>query len=141
LGGTEYHMEELTYDNVGDALLSRVQEIRAQYDEEFAGYADEQPGRYLVFGLVLNPFLFRLLGSREDEKTEVLRRVFNFFEEMAESSDIQVVNLLQVEELEPLVTKRDLLAQAWRYMGKRTKALARETAKIWRSEQNLPVEE
>ncbi len=134
-------MKQLTYGNVGDALISAVPEIRSRYDEEFATYGDEQPGQYLVFGLVLNPLLFPILRSPEGENEEVLRRVFSFFEEMAHSSDIQVVNLLWVEELEALVAKRDLLARAWKYMGQRTKALARETARIWKSEQNLPAGE
>jgi hypothetical protein len=133
-------MEALTFDNVGDRLISAVPEIRSRYNEEFATYGDERPGQYLVFGLALNPFLFPLLSASERENEEVLRRVFSFFEEMAQSSDIQVVNLLWVEELEPLVTNRDLLARAWTYMGERTKLLAKETAKIWRSEQNVPAE-
>jgi hypothetical protein len=134
-------MEELTFDNVDRELLSAVQEIRRPYDEEFAPYGGERPGQYLVFGLVLNPFLFPLLGGPEGGGEDILERTFAFFEKMAESSDVQVVNLLQVEELEPLVTKRNLLSRAWKYMGKNTKALARETAKIWKSEQNLPVED
>jgi hypothetical protein len=131
-------MERLSYENVGDALLSTVPEIRTRYDEEFRDWGDERPGQYLLFGLVLNPFLFPILETGGEGKEEILTRTFAFFEKMAKSSDLEVVNLLWVEELEPLVTKPHALSRAWRYMGERTKALAKETARIWKSEQNLP---
>ena len=64
----------------------------------------------------------------------------HFFEQMARSSDIRVANLLQVEIFERLVREPNRLATAWKFMGPETKKIARDTARIWRCEENLPEE-
>jgi len=130
-------MQSLTFETVNDALVAVVPELREQYQKELQWWKGERPGPYNIFGYVLNPVLTSLLkGERNDEDT--LYRIFRFFEEMATSDNPEVVNLLQVEELETLVAETSLAAAAWKYMGPATKALARETAKIWHWERNLP---
>ena len=71
----------------------------------------------------------------------MLKRVFNFFEEMARPSDIQVPNLLQVGIFEWLVGDKAKISVAWTYMGQETKKIARDTARIRRCQENLPEEE
>jgi hypothetical protein len=132
-------MKKMTYDTVVTALLNAVPECRKTRETELKwwGEAHPSPDPYTVLGFALRPLVTQLLSESPDEET--LRRIFAFYEEMANSQDIEVVNLLQVSELEFLIGKPDLLSRAWRYMGERTKALARETAKIWKSEQDLPA--
>ena len=59
-------------------------------------------------------------------------------EEMAESADEDVVNLLWMAILEPLVFSRERMSRGWGLMGSRTKELARELAELrgWRD--NIP---
>jgi hypothetical protein len=134
-------MQKMTYDTVVTALVDAIPECRKTRATELKwwGEAPPPPDPYTVLGFALRPLLNQLSSESLDEET--VRRIFTFYEEMANSQDTEVVNLLQVSELEFLIGKPDLLSRAWRYMGERTKALARETAKIWKSEQNLPAGE
>ena len=58
---------------------------------------------------------------------------------MANSSDIQVPNLLQIEIFEWLVGEPEMLAVAWNYIGEGTKAIARSTARTLCRENILPL--
>lgn len=140
LEGINPAMQKMTYDTVVTALLDAVPECRKTRETELKwwGEAHPPPDPYTVLGFVLRPLVTQLLSESPDKET--LRRIFTFYEEMANSQDIEVVNLLQVSELEFLIGKPDLLSRAWTYMGDKTKALARETARTWESEQNLPAE-
>ena len=130
-------MKNLTFAKVSDALFSAAPEFRELYERELSWWqGPEPPGNYVIFGFLVQPALRDLLGTREDPS--LLKRLFDFFEEMANSSDIEVVNLLQVGVFEWLISDVDKLAAAWKYMGEETKAIARETARIWRREDNLP---
>jgi len=131
-------MQDLTYGSVVSALMQAVPECHNTYKAELGWWGAEPPppDPYTVLGFALRPLLTQLSKDKVDEN--IFRRIFGFFEQMAKSNDIQVVNLLQVSELEFLVGEPDLLSRAWKYMGERTKALARKTAKIWKCEQNLP---
>jgi hypothetical protein len=118
-------------------LLKAVPELQERYRRELDLYAGEVPGQYVVFGFVLKPYLRNTLASHLSPP--ILKRVFSFFEEMATSLDIEVVNLLQVGIFETLVGEPNNLATAWRYMGEETKKIACETARTRRCEQNLPT--
>lgn len=129
----------LEYDKVSDALLSALPELQERYKRELSWWqGPEPPGQYIVFGSVVKPALRDLLVSNRD--LSLLKRVFDFFEKMASSPDIQVPNLLQVEIFEWLVGEPIKLAAAWKLAGPETKRIARDTARIRRCERNLPNE-
>lgn len=133
-------MDDLRYEKVNDALLSVVPEFQERYERELSWWqGPEPPGQYTVFGFVAKPAVRELLSSNKE--SALLKRIFDFFEEMARSSDIQVPNLLQIEIFEWLIGDPERLATAWKYMGEETKAVARKTARIRRCEENLPEEE
>lgn len=130
-------MGDLDFEKVNDALLSAVPEFQERYKRELSWWqGPELPGQYTVFGFVAKPVVRELLNSNKEPA--LLRRIFNFFEEMARSSDTQVSNLLQIEIFEWLIGDPERLAAAWKYMGEETKAVARRTARIRRCEENLP---
>jgi hypothetical protein len=132
-------MNDLTYENVSDALLSVVPELQDRYKRELSWWqGPEPPGQYMVFGFVAKPAVRELLSSNTEPA--LLRRIFDFFEEMARSSDIQVPNLLQIEIFEWLVGDPAGLATAWKFMGPKTKKIARDTARIRGCQKNLPEE-
>lgn len=128
----------LKYTNVDKELLVALPELKARYKKE-ANWQHEvggEPGQYDVFCFVLKPFLRELLDKADDQ--ELLRRVFEFFEEMARSPDLQVSNLLQVGIFRSLVGEPERLKIAWNYMGEETKNIARRTAAILQRDKNLP---
>ncbi len=127
----------LTYDRVEQAMKDAVPEVEEHYPGLISWHPD--PGLYTLFDCVLRPVFTPALDSGKD--TSLLERIFDFFEEMARSSDVQVVNLLQVEVFERLVGEPNRFAVAWKYMGPETKKIAGNTARIWGREENLPQEE
>lgn len=127
----------LSYAEFDRALTDAIPELRAQVENTLEQVkAGGSPQPYAVVVLVLKPFLRKLLDQQTD--AGLLQRIFDFLEEMACSSDIEVVNLLWVGIFQSLVGEPDRLAAAWKYMGEETKAIARQTARTYRCEQNLP---
>jgi len=128
-------MKALSYKTVDSFLVASMPEFSAQY-EELRKRHGEQPGQYIVFG-ALNSMVVQALEREEDRL--FLARVFDAFEKMAMSNDIEVVNLLQVGFLENLVSYPGRLARAWQLMGSATRKLTRDTARIWNREANIPA--
>jgi hypothetical protein len=128
-------MTTLTYDGINEALQAAIPEVRGHDASLLKAYADSGP--YIVFAFSLKPVLKSALKSND---SQLLARIFRFFEQMAISPDIQVTNLLQIEVFEWLVGESRDLSTAWKYMGEETKNIARRTARIRRCEHNLPKE-
>jgi hypothetical protein len=132
----------LTYKGIEKVLLARFPELKGLVDKTFGSYYDlkiETPEAYPVFESVLRAFLFDLLDLRKDEP--LLHRIFSFLEEMANSPDENVTDLLGIAILEPLVFDRGRIRNAWKYMGESTKKLAAETARAGGWQENLPSAE
>jgi hypothetical protein len=129
-------MTNLTYDRVEQAMRDAVPEVQDKYPE-LLGWHTDPPGPYTLFAQALKPVLLPALSSGSGP---LLKRIFDFFEAMAGSSDVQVRNLLQVEILEQLVCDKTKLSSAWPYMGEATRKITQETTRVWRCEENLPEE-
>jgi hypothetical protein len=125
---------KLIYENIGYVLLERFPEL-----QERAGKEDlkaEAPLAYPLFEIFFKEFFFELLETSRDNP--LLGRVFSFLEEMSDSPDRDVTDLLGIAILEPLVFNRDRIRRAWEYMGEKTKNLARENAYSGGWQDNLP---
>jgi hypothetical protein len=132
----------LVYKGIEHVLLAKFPELRERLEKAFGSYYDlntETPEAYPVFEDVLQEFLFDLLDLGGDDAA--LPRIFSFLEEMANSPDRDVTDLLCIAILEPLVFRRHQIRSAWRYMGPRTKKLAQEIAHEWGWLGNLPTGE
>jgi hypothetical protein len=131
----------LVYQGIEKLLLARFPELRPAVEKALWYYdmKSETPEPYPLFEGVLKGFLFDLLDLGGDDP--LLPRIFAFLEEMASSPDGEVVNLLWIAILEPLVFRRDRVRRAWKYMGSRTRELARETARAGGWQENLPPHE
>lgn len=132
-------MGTFTYQGAVETLLRAVPELESAYEREVKSWQGDKPGAYIVFEDLVHRFMVPLL--RLDRETGVLERMFGLFEQMAASEDREAVNLLWVAELEFLIGQPELLQSAWRYMGPRTKAMAREAAAVYRCEANLPQDD
>ncbi len=80
--------------------------------------------------------MFELLESGQDET--LLTRLFLFFEDMANSPDSNVSDLMRIAILENLVYRRENLRQAWKYMGPKTREFAVWEANHQGRPENLP---
>ena len=96
-------MPGLGYEEVSSAILVAVPEIKDRYERSAAWQAKVggHPGHYEVVEAMLQPLLKDELDMGQNPA--LLRRIFDFFDQMAGSSDLQVVNLLQVGIFENLV--------------------------------------
>jgi hypothetical protein len=94
------------------------------------------PEAYPVFEDVVKKILMEALKGGENE--ELLRRLFGFFEDMANAVDPEVPNLLWIAIIEPLVYNKESSQRAWQYMGKKTKELAREEAALQNRPGSIP---
>lgn len=134
--------QTLVYDGIHKVLLSRFPELQLRLEKAFGSYYDlrrEIPEAYPVFEDVLKRTVLELLASGTDE--QLLTRIFAFLEEMANSDDSNVTDLLGISILEPLTFDRARIRPAWKYMGKKTRDLARETASYGGWLENLPPDE
>ena len=81
---------KLIYENIGYVLLERFPEL-----QERAGKDDlkaEAPLAYPLFEIFFKEFFFELLETSRDNP--LLSRIFSFLEEMADSPDRDVTDLL-----------------------------------------------
>jgi hypothetical protein len=129
-------MSFIAYKDVDRLLVSAVPELAEIREQELKRWGNEQPGQYNMLSVLL-PLVDRTIDSNSD--IDQLQRIFSFFEEMAQSQDVDVVNLLQVGVLEKLIANAARLSKAWGFMGPVTRKLTKETARIWNREANVPA--
>jgi hypothetical protein len=114
----------LNYTEIEKRLFEAFPQLAAPYQKEFSYWVDwdkERPGNYLVFAMVVVPYLVAQLDEPGDGQT--LAKLFAFFEEMAASGDPEVVNLLKLEVVRTLVRDPGHLAKAQKHMGHRVREL------------------
>jgi hypothetical protein len=132
--------DALSYRSIRNVFLERFPELWERIEAKYATHYNlktQIPGSYPLFEEILKPRVIELLESGADN--DILKRIFSFYEEMARSSDEEVVNLLWISITEPLVYDKKLIAKAWKYWGEKTKDMAREIAKRRGWEGNLPA--
>jgi hypothetical protein len=116
---------KFNYDQLYTELLSRVPDLRISIERTFGADYDldkETPGAYPIFEDVVLTVLLENLDSGQDKA--FLKRLFDFFEEMAISGDGNVTDLLRIGILEPLVDRPEQYHRAASYMGKKTMEFA-----------------
>ena len=136
-GGTD---ETLKYSALNSELLfSRFPELSAQINFELE-LNGELP--YCLFADVLNPVLREYFGrhcysgaktcrgqKRALKNTDpLIVRIFEFFEELANSGDEDVRNFLQIGLLEALYDSAEAYNGARLFMGAKTRELFEEVA-------------
>lgn len=117
-------MNKLNETNAIELLLESIPEIKQLYNEEINWWDGEFPGLHNIFGNVLNPYLTKLLS--EDENTELLKRIFDYIENMATSDDKYVHNVLDVTILEYLDDDKNIRETSLKYMGTNTKEISKK---------------
>ena len=121
-------MPELTYEDLSERLVTTLPELQRAYDELLSWSRDGKPGPHVVYGDVLNPYLITLLETHSDEEYEVLRRIFDFLEVLANHEDKLVRQVAAVTVLERLWGLGDRWKVAQTFMGPETRRLAKTVA-------------
>ena len=111
----------LTYEKINEVLLEAFPEFKAKYDYEMNTYDCYKPGPHVLYGNVFNRTVSELLEKDNDKA--LIRRIFDFYEEMAQSQDIEINNLLQVTLLEYLWDEKKIYERACAYMLPATKRI------------------
>lgn len=107
------------------ALLTALPELQGTYDASRAslGESATESSPYVVYAVLLNPYLWKLLESRGGDNE--LARVFALLENLALDSDYRVRTLLAIDVLEPLAGER-IGQRGVTFMGAATRALFEE---------------
>lgn len=80
--------------------------------------ADSSDGMHVMFGMVVVPFVLDLLAESDEEK---LKKVFSYFEKMAESDNTKISEVLEFTVLEDFISRGNgILDNFKRFMGKKT---------------------
>ncbi len=119
----------IPYDDISNALVEYLPELREVYEAELKWWGDEQPGPHVIYGDILNPYIDRLLQS---EEAVALRRVFDFLEMLARSEDLRVQELVAVTVCEYLGNNDEHLHQARHFMRPATLRHSDDVEKFWR---------
>jgi hypothetical protein len=119
----------ITEKNAVQEMLKAVPELKQAYKEELELWDGEDPGLHNIFGNVFNPYLVNLLKSGRNR--EKLERIFSFLEDMAHSSDPEVINVLYVTILERLGGDDGTPVIAQHFMGPKTKIMSQEIEEYW----------
>ena len=112
---------EMRYEDLQRILGDRFPQLLPHISHYFDTYGCDFSEPYILYNEVLNPYVKKLL--REGNDNESLRDVFEFYEELAQSDDEEVRNLLQVELLEVLWAEKALFTKACSQMLPETKKI------------------
>jgi len=116
----------MTYEHINSILVSKIPELKESIEEVTNYWKHERVPSHVLFAEVFyqNSFMYNLLS--EECNIAIIRKVFDFFEDMANSNDAEVRNLLQVSILEYLWDDLEVLSRAHKYMHTKTRALSDE---------------
>ncbi len=106
---------ETLYNDFIDLFPSKKAKL-----EEYAKKASADPsdGMHIMFGMVIIPFLLDLLNDNDQSSLKV---AFSFFEQMEESNDQMILEVLEFTVLENIVSKgKNISTKLTSYMGRKT---------------------
>ena len=123
-------MKVITYETAVPELLRVIPEFKGQYDGLLA-FLEDATGPHLVFAEFAR-FVMNQLRTRKKEP--VLRRSFEFLEDVAKSEEKEAQELVQMSFLENLGKERWAVERARRFMGPTTLTLLNEIEAFWAGE-------
>ena len=106
---------------INDILIKRFPELKSFFEEQFNFWGEEDIPPHCFYGDVLNGYVTELLREGNDE--EQIKKVFSYYEEMADCNDDYVKNLLQVTLLEYLWDEKTVFDRAHKYMQPKTREI------------------
>lgn len=110
----------MTYHELNDFLSLRFSYLNSDIEDQksiFNGF----PPTHVLYANVLNPHVVNLLNNNENSVE--LKKIFEFYEELAQSEDQEVRNVLQVTLLEIFWANLELYNKAVKLMLPKTKQI------------------
>lgn len=108
----------MEYSTLIKEMVSEIPEFREIYIEKSKeNLVDESSGVYVVIGILFMPYVCELLiNNQKNDKSELLERIFAFFERMAQCEDEKVREVLLYTVLENLGDSQEVLKNAKGFM-------------------------
>lgn len=97
------------------STTSKYNEIIKKYDDVLETVIIED---------VFMPLILNLLS--ENKKQQLLQSIFEYFEEIVNSDNLHLINILSITALEMLGNDKTILKTADQYMGTKTKILQKK---------------
>ena len=104
-----------------DFIIRRFPEYRDQAEAEMRALGEFLP--HVIFGNVFHQRTVSLLRQDDFAENEMLRRIFDFYEEISSEGDDETRNLVQVTLLECLWDEKTTYQRASELIGEHTKEL------------------
>ena len=121
--------QSMKYEDLYDEFINLFPE-----DKEFFKRLEEETGAvrsigmHIMFGLVVSPYILRLL-EKEPEKA---KKAFEFIEKMETSEDERIANVADVSVLEILITEEDGgIEKIRKYLGPKSLASVTHSAQYF----------
>ena len=121
--------QSMKYEDLYDEFINLFPE-----DKEFFKRLEEETGAvrsigmHIMFGLVVSPYILRLL-EKEPEKA---KKAFEFIEKMETSEDERIANVADVSVLEILITEEDGgIEKIHKYLGPKSLASVSHSAQYF----------
>lgn len=106
---------DLLYDRFLECFPEDADALNARAEELSLNPSD---GMHLMFGMVIVPFLLKLIEEKDDVR---LRRAFHFFEQMETSGNALICEVLEFTVLEELIAQGEsVLNYCKSYMERET---------------------
>ncbi len=110
------------YEDLNEKFITdRFPELTEKVYKETEGY--EEFLSHVVFGNIFNPLTVSLLKSDDFSTDQLLKRIFEMYEEMSSEGDAEVRNLVEATLLEYLWDEKKTYDRALKMMGEKTKEL------------------
>lgn len=104
-------------------FFEKMQEFLPSTREEYCESVKEY-GEVLETVVIEDIFMPKILGLlAKNENCELLRNIFNYFEEILDKSDPHLINVFSITVLEILGNDKVILDVAKQYMGSKTELL------------------
>lgn len=109
----------MNYDNLYKEFKTIIHEsIDFCNNKEYENHLDETDGIHIFFGMVIVPYFLYLIDNKE---VEIIKKVSDFMEKMANCEEVKVQEVLNFTILEQLADEgHDRLEQFKKYMQKST---------------------
>ena len=114
-------MFSIDYATLNDTLILRFSELTSLFEEQAKLWGGDVIPPHCFYGDTLNYYVTELL--RENSDSQQIKKVFQFYEEMANSEDVEVRNLLQVTLLEYLWDEEIVFRNALENMQPKTRII------------------
>ncbi|WP_458453011.1 DUF7674 family protein [Methanobrevibacter sp.] len=112
----------MTYDQLtSDYLCNLFPEFEKIIKDKQEYYDCELP--HCLYSEVLTPFLKEFFKTQHSENEILVKRIFEFYENLAMNGDFESKNLLEVSLLEVLYENKMLYEGALKYMQNETRTI------------------